>query len=93
MSIGDCVGRALNQPFPSDRKNKKLQVCVRDEDGRIVNVHFGDSRYRHNYSAEARRDYLRRSAGIRDAQGNLTKDDRTSANYWARKVLWGRRRA
>lgn len=35
----------LNKPFPSDRKNKKLQVYVKDRAGKIVNLHFGDSRY------------------------------------------------
>lgn len=78
----------INKPFKSNRKHKKLQVYVKDKDGNIKNVHFGDNRYEHNYSEEARVNYLKRSAGIRNKQGRLTKDDKTSANYWSRKVLW-----
>lgn len=71
-------------------KGKKLTVYVRDpESDEVKQIHFGDKRYRHNYSKSARESYLARSAGIRDGEGNLTKDDPTSANYWARRVLWG----
>jgi len=69
--------------FNSWRENKKKVVCV---DNKLI--HFGDDSYKHNYSKEARENYMKRSAGIKDKQGNLTKDDRTSANYWARKILW-----
>ena len=80
--------KELNKPFPSDVKNKKYSVYVRDKQGNIRKINFGDSRYRHNYSAEARRNYLKRSAGIRDGSGRLTKDNKLSANYWARRYLW-----
>jgi hypothetical protein len=53
-------------------------------------VRFGHRGYSHNYSPEAKANYLKRSAGIRDGSGNLTKDDKFSANYWARKHLWPR---
>lgn len=51
-------------------------------------VHFGQKGYQHNYSPEAKQNYLTRSAGIRNKSGELTKDDPFSPNYWARKVLW-----
>jgi hypothetical protein len=35
-----------------------------------------------------RASYLARSGGIKDKNGNLTKNNKNSANYWARKVLW-----
>jgi hypothetical protein len=35
---------------------------------------------------------MKRSAGIRDKEGRLTKDNPGSANYWARKVLWSGRK-
>ena len=71
-------------------KGKKLTVYVRDPDtSEVKQIHFGDTRYRHNYSEKARENYLNRSAGIRDADGNLTKDDPLSANFWSRRVLWG----
>ncbi len=70
---------------------KKLTVYVRDDEGEVRQIHFGDSEYRHNYSEKARKSYLARSAGIRDGDGNLTKDDPTSANFWSRRVLWNAR--
>jgi hypothetical protein len=71
-------------------KGKKLTVYVRDpETSEVKQIHFGDSNYRHNYSEKARQSYLARSAGITDGDGNLTKDDPLSPNYWSRRVLWG----
>jgi hypothetical protein len=51
-------------------------------------VEFGQKGYGHNYSAKARANYLARSGGIRSGSGSLTKNDKFSANYWARRVLW-----
>jgi len=70
-----------NEPVRSYRPGKKMMVLVK-KGGEVRLIHFGDSRYGHNYSAEARKSYLKRSAGIVGA------DDPFSANYWARRVLW-----
>lgn len=81
----------LNKPVKSTNKNKKMMVLAKkkvDGEWRVKVVHFGALGYGHNYSAEAKRNYLRRSAWIRNASGELTKDDPWSANHWARKVLW-----
>jgi hypothetical protein len=63
-------------------------------------VHFGDAGMQHfhdrtglwarlNHEDPARRaSFLRRAGGIRDRSGRLTKDDPTSANYHAIRVLW-----
>lgn len=77
----------LYKPFKSKRKNKKYSVYVKKE-GKTRLIHFGDSRYKHNYSKKAWKSYIKRSAGIRDKNGNLTKNNKNSANYWARKILW-----
>lgn len=83
----------LNKPMPSTRKDKKLMVLVRNsKTGRINTIHFGQKGFRHNHSKKARERFLKRSAGIRDAKGRLTKDNPLSANFWARKVLWGFRK-
>lgn len=76
-----------NQPVASDKKDKKMMVLVRKGD-EVRLIHFGQKGYAHNYSAEAKANYLARSAGIRDKDGGLTKDDPFSPNYWARGVLW-----
>ena len=37
---------------------------------------------------EQRKSYLARARAIRDKQGNLTANDKNSANYWSIRVLW-----
>ena len=78
----------FNKPkrAPSDSA-KKMRVLAKKGD-EIKVVEFGQKGYGHNYSAEARSNYLARSGGIRSGSGSLTKNDKFSANYWARKVLW-----
>ena len=82
-----------NHPVKSTAKGKKMMVlAVKKVAGeeRVKLIHFGALGYGHNYSAKAKKNYLRRSAGIRNKEGKLTKDDPWSANYWSRKVLWPR---
>jgi tRNA nucleotidyltransferase/poly(A) polymerase len=76
-----------NKPIASDRPEKKKMVLAKKGD-EVKLIHFGQKGYKHNYSAAAKKNYLARSAGIRKKDGSLTKDDKFSANYWARKVLW-----
>ena len=76
-----------NQPIKSDSADKKMMVLAKKGD-EVKLVHFGQKGYQHNYSPEAKQNYLTRSAGIRDKSGHLTKDDPFSPNYWARKDLW-----
>jgi hypothetical protein len=86
---------ALNRPTRSSAKGKKKMVLATKMVGgerRAKLIHFGAKGYGHNYSPQAKKSYLARSAGIRTRSGRLTKDDRWSANYWARKVLWPTRR-
>jgi hypothetical protein len=71
----------FNKPRASTNPKKKKMVLAKKGD-EVKVVHFGDASMGHNYSAEARKNYLARSAGIKG------KDDKFSANYWARKVLW-----
>lgn len=79
----------LNHPVRSDKPDKKYFVCAKDKyTGEVKKIHFGQKPYKHNYSETAWRSYMKRSAGIRDKEGRLTKDNPGSANYWARKVLW-----
>jgi hypothetical protein len=71
----------FNKPRASTNpKKKKMVLAKKGEEVKVV--HFGDASMGHNYSAAARKSYLARSAGIKG------KDDKFSANYWARKVLW-----
>jgi hypothetical protein len=76
-----------NQPVDSDRPEKKKMVLAKKGD-QVKLIHFGQKGYKHNYSDAAKKNYLTRSAGIRGKDGNLTANDKFSANYWARRELW-----
>ncbi len=83
----------LNRPYPSTRKNKKMMVLVLNPKTKRINrIHFGQKGYKHNYSKRAWKNYMRRSSGITDGRGRKTKNNRLSANYWARRVLWSGRK-
>lgn len=74
-------------PIKSDRKNKKFKVLT--PMGKII--HFGEVGYQDftQHKDKSRQiSYCRRSSGIRDKQGKLTKDNKESANYYSRKHLW-----
>ncbi len=82
----------------SDRKNKKLMTIV---DGKKVhfgnlkppaNQHFKDKTGIHksldHNDPKRRKNYLTRTAGIKNKENKLTKDLPSSANYHARRILW-----
>ena len=73
-------------PIKSTRKGKKLMVLT--PQNKII--HFGDSTmkdYTQHKDKQRKKNYCKRSAGIRDKQGKLTKNNKEKANYWARR-LW-----
>jgi hypothetical protein len=80
----------------STAKGKKLMTVV---NGKII--HFGASGMEHfkdktgllpkslnHGDKERRKNYLTRTAKIKDGKGKLTKDNPNSANYHSRRVLW-----
>ena len=78
------------KPIASDRKNKKKMVLVKRGD-KVKVVHFGQKGYQdftQHKDKKRRKNYLTRSAGIKNKSGQLTKNDPFSPNYWARKELW-----
>lgn len=78
---------------PSPRKGKKLRVTFRHE-GRDIHIDFGQKGYQdytQHDDKKRRESYLRRSAGIKDKNGRLTKDNPLSPNFWARRILWDSR--
>ena len=82
--------KPLYKPRKSTRAGKKGMVYVM-KNGRKKLIHFGDSSmsdFTKHKDPKRRANYLRRSGGIRNKQGKLTKNDRNSANYWSRKVNW-----
>jgi hypothetical protein len=85
----------LNKPFRSKSPNKKFEVYAKDKfTGKVKHIHFGQKGYEdytQHHDKQRRDNYLARSAGIKDSQGRLTKDNPGSANYWSRKYLWAAR--
>tara|TARA_R100000353_G_scaffold157111_2_gene116152 strand:+ start:4929 stop:5222 length:294 start_codon:yes stop_codon:yes gene_type:complete len=86
----------------STNPNKKLMVVV-EKDGKKRTIHFGNRKAPANEhffdktriwksldhgDKERRKNYLSRSAGIKNKEGKLTKDDPFSPNYHARRILW-----
>ena len=81
-----------NKPIRNDAGGThKMKVLAKKGD-KVKVVRFGHRSYGHNYSSKAKSNYLKRSAGIRNKSGELTKNDKFSANHWARKVLWPQNR-
>jgi len=76
-----------NKPVTSSKEGKKKMVLVKRGDKKKL-VHFGEKGYKHNYSDKAKKNYLTRSAGIKNKSGELTKNDPFSPNYWSRRILW-----
>jgi hypothetical protein len=76
-----------NQPIASNKPGKKKMVLAKKGD-QVKLIHYGDTQYRHNYSDKAKASYLARAKGIRNKAGQLTSQDKLSANYWAIRDLW-----
>jgi len=77
----------------STNKNKKRYREVTNlSTNETKKIHYGHTAYA-NYgnghkSTKRRNNYLSRSGGIKDAQGNLTKDNPMSKNMHSRLDLW-----
>lgn len=81
----------FNKPkaAPAGGTHKKMVLAKKGDDVKLVKYGHRDYEdYTQHGSEKRRENYLRRSAGIRDKSGNLTKNDVFSANHWARKDLW-----
>ncbi len=82
--------KPLYKPVHSSNPKKKGMVYVK-KDGKKRLIHFGDASMtdkRKGASKAQQKSYLARSAGIRNKEGKLTKNDKNSANYWSRKINW-----
>lgn len=82
----------ISKPKRATQKGKKQQVTVRNiSTGQVKTIAYGAKGYsdfrRHKNNAR-RNNYLARSGGIKDKQGQLTKDNPMSPNYHARRNLW-----
>lgn len=79
-----------NQPIQNRGTSQHKRMVLAKKGDKVKLVRFGHKGYGHNISPERKKNYLTRSAGIRNKSGELTKNDKFSANYWSRRVLWPR---
>jgi hypothetical protein len=79
----------FNKPRRISHPKHKGEVLAK-VDNRVAHLRFGSKSHRHNYSPDAKRDYLRRSGGIRDKSGQLTRNNKLKKNYWSRSFLWSK---
>ena len=70
----------------STRKNKKLAVLYNDKWYHIGHSAYTD--FTQHKNLERRKNYLTRTRGIRDGKGRLTYNNKNSANFWSRTLLW-----
>jgi hypothetical protein len=82
--------KPLYKPYISTNAKKKGMVYVMKSGGKRL-IHFGDasmSDFRQHKDPKRRKSYLDRSGGIRNKSGELTANDKNSANYYSRRYLW-----
>jgi hypothetical protein len=85
----------------SEKKDKKLKVYYNQSVGTGKWIHFGQKGYQHyfdktgllpnsenNIDNKRRRLYLARATKIKDGKGNLTVNDKNSANHYSVNYLW-----
>ena len=72
--------KGFNKPVRTTEGGKKGKVGIL-ENGKPRLIRFGDSSMGHNYSPEARKSFKER-------HGRNIAKGKTSAAYWADKVLW-----
>ena len=83
--------KPLYKPYKSTKAGKKGMVYVKGSGGGKRLIYFGDSSmsdFTKHKDPKRRKNYLERSGGIRNKEGKLTKNDKNSANYYARRFLW-----
>ena len=77
-----------NKPIENRDGGQHKKIVLAKQGDKIKMIRFGHRGYGHNINPARKKNYLKRSAGIRDKSGRLTKDNKLSANYWSRRVLW-----
>ena len=77
-----------NQPIRNTGNSKHKKMVLAKKGDKVKLVRYGHRDYGHNINPKRKANYLKRSAGIRNKSGELTMNDKFSANHWARKDLW-----
>lgn len=90
-ALDKCQHKDLYLVTPAQVGKKKLQVKVLNREGQQQTVAFGHKDYqdytRHR-DEKRRKNYCRRSKGIRCSKNPGGICDQTSPNFWSRTALW-----
>ena len=84
------IDKPLYKPYKSTNPKKKGMVYVM-RDGKKKLIYFGDASmedFTQHKDKERRKNYLTRSAGIKNKEGKLTANNKNYANYYSRTILW-----
>ena len=84
------TNKPLYKPYKSTNPKKKGMVYVM-RDGQKKLIYFGDASmedFTQHKDEKRRKNYLRRSAGIKNKEGKLTANNKNYANYYSRTILW-----
>ena len=71
--------KTLNKPFRTPKGPKKFSVYVKNQNGNVVKVNFGDP------NMEIKRDDPKRRKAFRDRHSCDTAKDKTTPRYWSCK--------
>tara|TARA_R100000657_G_C4654254_1_gene98348 strand:+ start:100 stop:396 length:297 start_codon:yes stop_codon:yes gene_type:complete len=83
--------KPLYKPVKSSKQGKKGMVYVKNASGGKKLIHFGDSNmkdFTQHGDKQRRANFLSRTSGITDKSGRKTANNKNTANYWSRTVLW-----
>jgi hypothetical protein len=81
----------FNKPIaaPKGDTHKKMVLAKKGDEVKLVKFGLrGMEDFTQHHDPKRRANYLARSAGIKNKNGEPTKNDVFSANHWARKELW-----
>ena len=81
----------FNKPKIAPAGSSAKRRVLAKKGNKVKVVPFGKrgySDFTKHHDPKRRANYLARSGGIRNNSGELTKNDKFSANYWARRILW-----
>lgn len=75
-----------------NRTGKKRSVNLYDNNKNLIKtIYFGNIKYEDftiHKNEERRIRYIKRAGNIKDKQGNLTRNNPMSPNYYAMRYLW-----
>ena len=89
--IKRCITNNLYKPRKSEKGKKKIEIDVLDKDNQEKTVYFGHKDYQdytRHQDNNRKKNYCKRSGGIKCNKLDNGICDQTSPNFWSRHMLW-----